>query len=1221
MALINTPYASLDCSTVRQRLEQVRNDPSQLRQFLSDCFFDGSVAAAESASLFILKHLNTELEALETSDILKSLPTAVPLRNAFALAKVCVFLCLSFQHHKCRSPLRSFCYADNPVKQIAIRSIISSITHTVSEQPHRLAELIERSRTFLTDVLMPGSDIFQRVLLVKGLIGIGMMQGTAFRKKLFTHILAMQPCQTQNVIVTELDPETENDFEMFLISELASMAPDDESFAHIVRRCLIRGLELSDLSALQSLYATRSVKMQSIIPQLGYDAFIFALTSVATVNACEGKLFASGQALSMISDTVQSMVTRSFQLHPETLTLTISACTAIGPMCSAGGAHNLSKCAAVISDGLTSETDSKQRVRQHDFKSKLLKMCGEAEQWNYARSSLWLGLLLKYISLSNQPELLKSWFKDDVLQVIQSIGPGDAETNAKSQPSGPAPELKAFHRKDQFSSNPILLQEHPETRSRNIFPAIALASIAVVGLSHRHSQVRGCAAFALQNMKNRDVLLFFLPSIILRLQEEENGVVATAFLRSLLLSPSLLSDDMTARVAFSAVLKIVRPPVGRNPTAAYHAGLVAFAHAVETAPSMATSIVLAEVLKLQQSFAKITAETKTAACAAILRISKLRPARGTSFVPFISQCISTESMDIAPEAAALSFEAMMVMSQEGVLDPVKAVKIVLKTYPNAGEVNAKARRCYLRLLGSAASATQSKKARDLVQKVIRMLRNCLIYGRKLGGSTASLREQLTWDEMDTAAASLAEYEVNDILRVEYVRDEPLQDAAAEKERLETIEKDCMQFTHSVLSAAVAAQSRGTSDVKGYEALLLVMVREEWANRQRSTFDPERIAKLRATFEDLRRARQSAERSRAKGKGTADATDKDFSSASQFLRAVNSLPAGVIRAVCERCASTCVVVECDIDGKGVIEADSRALAMKAVVKGGALSPALPWTLLIEEALQSNGSGKSEKECALTALSCMGDISYNARNCLTRWFGSTSPLFQRDTSTGETRQLFVGMMLHHPQEIHVQLQRHANSLLPKTVYVLIEATTELEAESEGFRAGVEGLLHFLCTSPDAMETEKLGNDTIRYYTSACLSRCSNTSLENLLQLSKGGTLNTSDTVKARMVSQLGNFSLLRKYVRRLLSTTSSAERDVVEAMGRALSQLASDERNAILFDICDKASSVAHALAVHCLRVGVLLPETKLGLAAAASICSIEERASVSRIVSKLQRALQ
>lgn len=1219
--MMNTAYASLDCAAVCRKLEEVRKDERSLRDFLADCFFDGSVAASESAALFILREIESVSEALLISDIVKSLPTAVPKRNALALSKVSVFLCLSFDEEKCRIPLRSFCYAETSVKQFAVRAMIASITEAVCSEPERLVELLERSRNFFKEVLSSSTELFQRILVIKGLVDIACNQHAQIRNIITHFILDMQP----DCIEDGMCLEAEHDFETFLTTELGTIAPDKECFSHIVRRCLVRSLEFSDPYVLQSLYVSHRSKVQEVMPQVGYDALVFVFISIAAENACKGDLVFSQEALFLVVDTLKSMNEYLWKLNPVVSIVTSLMCTAIGSLCSACGALDMVRCTGNIQALLRSETSSK-KVYSQDFKSVMLKVCNVAERWKYAKSALRLGLLLKTASLWKRPKLLRIWFVEELPELVRSTKSRSTQSKANSQlAQSVSNDFNIFPRSEEVvSANPTIQKPTAKPLCQDVFPLISFASTALVGLAHGHSQIRSCAARALQSVTDRNVLLFFLPAVILRLEEETNGAIAASYLRYILLSPALLSDDITGKVAFSATLNIISPNVGQGPTPAYQTGLVAFSHAVETAPSMAMSILLREIEKLRESFGLADVQTRIAACAAILRVSKLRPARGTSFIPFISQCISMESMDIAPEAAALCFEAMLVLSQEGVLDPIKAVKIVLKIFPDTNRVNVKARRSYLRLLASSAHVADSKRSRALVEKVVRILRSCISDEENKEYSDSSfIRPQLTWEEMDAAAVSLAEYKVDDILRIEYIREEPLEDASEERARLDKIEADCMQFTHAILNAASTAQMQGINNLEGFETLLTEIVRSEWANRKRSNFDPERLAKLRATSEALRRARQPAGRGNGKDVGNVETAGSEGCVTNQFLRAIDSLPVGVIRAVCKRCATT--KVEGDMAGTCDDQADARFIALKALLRGGAVSLLLPWTRVIEQLLLSRRSTGNEKASALAVLSRINDISYDTNNCQTRWFGPRSPLFQ-DTglSHREIHELFVGMMLHHPQEIQVRLQRHGRSLPPTTIVVLIESTRELNTESEGFQVGLRCLLHVLCERPYQEHSVVARNDAVvRQFTTVCLSRSSNSTLENILQPSSSETFDTEDAVKAQMVSQLGHFALLRKYVVKLLYSPESVGSGVIATVGQALSQLADDQRNAIIFDLCGTADNLGDTqeerrliLAVHCLGVAALLPEAKLALTAATCVFAKGQTATIARVVNKL-----
>lgn len=1214
--MFNSPYASLDSAQVRRRLEAARQkDVRSLHALVTDCFFEGSVAAAEAAALFIIEDTDSLAKARTIAEVLKPLPGAVPIRNARSLVRAVVFLALNFGDPECVKPLNSCCYAEVSVKEIAIHGVVSSVSEVVRSQPSKLDAVLKRYEVFFGEMLGAGSEPHQRLLAVKGLFDIGSLGCAPSNELLVSFFLKLLSDQSGSE--EEGDVDAENEYASFVTSELARLSTGNEQFSQVLRWCLARALEFSVACGIHALWTGHSSKVRQVLPSVGYDAFVYVLMSVAAKLACEGRIFETARTLAIVLAAFENSEHKMRTLHVAVSTCARATCVALGSAAAAAGAKELASYAMEIRRNLGDEKDWQDIREPEALQSTVGMVCGVAQQCSYSNAVVCLGVLLKFASLWWQPRALLIWLKDDFSLLV-----GAARFECVNESERTRVEEPRFKKRQPLDSSGGDAWDNDETQldvheTDRMLTRLTFACTVVAGLSHSQSRIRYCAAYSFTQQGSKETL-FFLPAVVHRLEQETNGAVAALCLRSSLMSPCLLSFAATSEVALSVLLRLVRPGTAKDPTPSYHTGLVAFADAVETAPAVATSVLLEEVQRLQDAFGFISPQCKAATCAAILRVSSLRPTRATNMIPFLSQCLSKESAESAPETLGFCFKAMSVMADEGVLDPVKAVKIVLKGFPDVLSVTRKARRSYIHLLGSVASAATSRKGRVVAGKVIAVLRKCVteVSPKNKGKEYVPVVEVLTGEQIGTAAMSLAKYSVDDILRIVHTAHEPFLDPEDEKERLEAIERDCMRFTQGLLSTCSAVKRNGPGASPALETLLHVIVEDEWKNRPRSKFDIEKMAKLKATSEALRRARGSIGGDSEKDKaGTSDPLG-------EFLRAAQLFPPGVIRAVCERCGTSpdSEVLEENANNRG---ADARAIAMMALLKGKALSPALPWTPFLEDILRSDARSDRDKACALAVLARLDGVSHGAAECHRKWFGPSSPLLSgarlRD---GVERELFLGMVLHNPEGTRHQLRHYWSSVTPDTLSALIEGTAAFDAQSMSFSESISALLDVFRSGQLTFLGPELER-VLAKFTQVCLLRLSAADLEELLKPANSDVFTDCEAIQAQLVAEAGNFALFRKYVHKLLRCPSATHVSIMKPICRAVGNLLEEQRNAVLYDLCGVPSALSGELhdarlilAIHCLGTSALLPDKRLALAAAPGVCTVANRIPVTRLIKKL-----
>lgn len=1217
-SIFNTPYAGIDCALTKSKLEGAKASPDQLRDVLTDCFFDGSTAASEAAAVFVLNTTASEGDAVLVSDIIKSLPTAVPKRTAAALAQICVFLATSFHRDECKEPLNTFCYADSTVKQIAIRAAVSALDDLLRVKPHRFRQYLSRVRPFFAVVMGQGSDVQERFVALRGLVNVGMLSSEMVGQTLAEFILE---CASEQNAFEEDDSvvQNEQDYDAFFALELVTLMHSNRAISRVVLRCLLRSLEWSNVTTVYSLWMNKKSKLLQCLPLIGMNVFLFIMIVIATSTACEGKISECRQAMFIALNMLQNTSAPPDALD-EVVSLSVSSlCVAVGAMCSACGANDVARCSALVCDLVKGMSVRNKAKNKGVFAKSLQRVSEEAGRWKCSKAALCLGLVFKLSSLWSKPQVLKDWMNVELDHLLCSAALDDANSKKAESVYQKSPGLA-------FDDNQASNAECESEEQGDLLSALSIACIALVCLSHAHGQVRYAAANSLANVRRGQVLLFFIPAIITHLESETNGVISVLCVQRIFLSSCLLAHEETEKIALQTLLSLIRRGRGSNATGSYQSGLVAIAGAVRTAPATATSLLLAELEKLKNSFGLLSADTKTAACAAVLQVVSIRPARGTSFIPFINLCITRENMESAPESSAVSFDAMRVMCEEEVLDAVKAVKIVLKSFPDVLNVHARARLSYLRLLGRVSAVSSGKKGRIIAERVIILLRDALV---NLYPSIAerramsSISERLTWKEMGEAAESLRQYNIEDILCISHAQEEALADAEAEQERLEQVAKECMSLTDDLISVTELSRQAETSATKQLQKLVDGIVKHEWESRQRSKFDPEHIAKLRATSEALRRARQA--------RGDTVESVEGGTASEQFSRAVGTLPVGVIRGVYERCArGRGISGECKNrdSNKKLNMIRGRASALYAIVGAGGLSVAFPWVGLVKEILEDNASGAEEKAGALSVLRNVKDASFEACESRTRWFGENSPLFNEGTAIGncEAKEMFVGIVQHSGQEVGGILYRSSRQVSQERLLLMIDAFSECTIGDKVRCSIMDGLMEILLCMQWVDGGSVKYRDSVETRFAELLSRCGTDYVERTLQLdSTTETLTRLERFQIRIICNLRESKLFKKCVRRVVGVAASGGNIGAELrgmLGRSISQRTWDERRGLIYDICGAGPKgggpVGLEMGAYCLGVGGLVTSgaDEGLLVAAGALCGRKEKPGVQKMVSRL-----
>lgn len=1204
---MRTAYASLDCAWARKALDETSFKSQGLEKVLMDCFFDGSLAVSETAALFILNTTQTCSRACEIAEIVKSLPTAIPSTNTVPLARVSAFLAISFDNEACAAPLNTFCFSESYTKRIAVRTVIDFFHNMARDGANKLEKAFMRTNSFFEGMLKSGSEL-DRHAIVRGLISLCSMEDPVLGSKIISFLLQLD-IRHSSFVSTEVVEGLPSDFETFFASEIASVIVDADSMRKLVLRTLVRCLELGNLLSFLTLWNRHEKIITNAIPVVGLDLLLYVLITVAAWNACQGDLHFCGLALQKVL-LVLKAPSVSTKISGVLYAIISTTCTAIGSLCSVGGAIDASKNAAEIIHRLQHMHSSGTMASTAEVSQTIHRAQEEAIHSDSPRASLSLGLLMKLLSIWNTPVPLKDWLESDYMQMVTCRG---IKQQSFASPPG---IVESIVYDDNFQVRKELNTYTPDNIEQIFAPALFVGIVGLATLGHNHPRVRLSAVKSLALLDNSQVLLFFLPAVMMRLHEETNGVVVMQLIVDLIISPPLLLHSETCSVCLNALVQLFRRQGNHINTASYQTGLVALAIAAKYAPVGATALLLAEIVKLKTSFGLVRPTTRTSAAAAVLKLVQVRPTAGTKFIPFINLCISPESLEAAPGAAALCFGSMFVLCMNEIIDATKAVKIVLKRFPDILEVNIKARCSYIQLLGAASKGSNNEEGTLLSERAITILRRCITDLVPVSATVPSERDieneaPLSWIQVKQAAESLELFTVDEILQKESLGEELTFDLQAEKERLERIGQESSIFTDRLLSSVEQARKAGNVAWKSIEKLLQKIVRYEWENRQRSRFDPEKTARLRMASEALRLAR----RARVHVKDT-DGSSGDGAASDRFLRVVNGLPVGVVRVLYERCVKGGGNRnECDKGGR-----IGSGTAMGLVSRTGALYPALPWVSFAEEVYDEKGSSDQEKMSSIRILRLMGDENF-FRTGGSRWFGFHSRLFddQAQTSLGEVREMFVGMMQHQVAGGVSLLLKNKDAFCLETLHELVKCCAELQEDKESLHASAQGLFSMVSSNTNNISLEERKGLEKEFY-QRCLRHCNETFVEDLLM---DETNECSNASAIRLACLQGTYSLLRHVIPRILYCEENEEVDlkVLATVGEAVRRLASAPRREIVLDFCvideetdsNELREMKLSIAAYALGMGALLPGGRAALSCAVCLCEHEEHQTVERLV--------
>eukprot|EP00737_Agarophyton_chilense_P002717 gb/GEZJ01003119.1/.p1 GENE.gb/GEZJ01003119.1/~~gb/GEZJ01003119.1/.p1 ORF type:complete len:1200 (+),score=196.93 gb/GEZJ01003119.1/:290-3889(+) len=1189
-------YTSLSGAKSRADLQNSISDSKQFEKALADCFVDGSRAAAETASIFLCKEATTAIRAKDLGNAVKTLPNAVSTENAEPLAYASAFLATGFDDDRCKEPLRAFSFTRREVKMEALRAVTDLMAQKLAVGKETFSTLLHRVGSILLESTSDVSEM-DLYVIVKGVTSLSDFVTEESKKEILSFALDLCDGRSPYIQLDGVRPLSPR-FQGLYITDIVRIADDVYSTSRILSRCLISCLEFGDATAFETLWDLHSEWVLDALELSGFDLAVFSLSIVTGQLALRGNLRACARAMGIVLQLVKQ-ITRTASRVTTFVSLFISSVfQAVGSIGIAVGAEQLAKAAAYVIR-LAKDMASGDDSLRTELLSNTDEALREAARRKWPASALVLGVLRKLIISWKSSKSTEDWIRGDFeVLVKESAGLFDSDENGVGGVNSLAQDSKARDTSQDVESDKRFVD----------LPAFVVLGTLFVLMRHENSRIRFVSLQLLRRVRKESLFVFYFPSVMMLLQEERNGLIVAGFLREILTSPGLMSSMEASNVAFSTLMRLSRSHINSE---VYGTVLVAFAWASEYAPSIGIRLLARELETLKSSFDSVRAQIRTAAAAAVHKLAEVRPSRCVDLIPFISLCITPKSMEVAPQATSLCFDVMCAMAKEEVLDPIKAVKVVMKSFPSAANVRPQCRRSYLKLLGVAAGGEGGKKRQRMMQMVTKLLRSCLT--ELSPAKTTSSNETtscLSWGDVQQAALSLTEFTAEEILRSAFLDDEPLIGLEEEKKRLDKIDASTAQFIQGVLMTSDCARLNDSRAANALEMLVEKIVLHEWKTRKKSSFDPERVGKLRATSEALRRARK------AQGLIQEEDLPPEDQARTTFLGATTSFPIGVIRSVFQFC-----VDEQQNTGtsKGVNYKPS-GMAMRVITNTKIASPALPWVSMIEEVLCSKETEPSIRASCLAILRGIRDNSFELNEKKSKWFGSQCPLFgdKNSIASVESKQLFLGMAELFPSDLGRLLRHSGKGMSDNMIEELIRSCEQISEDGEGLQVAVEGLFRIICDRERHFD-DHFKKKMEHMLVEMGLRRCQSSAALDMIM-----NTDSSNPSVIRIASEYGNFQSVSYAVQGLFSE-AHGNSELAEAVGRAVRQLPFSQRRDVvmmMFGSKTFASEMAEKemfdraieVSAHALMVGGLVPGGKELLYASLCTSRKHEQEMIQRLLS-------
>lgn len=450
--------------------------------------------------------------------------------------------------------------------------------------------------------------------------------------------------------------------------------------------------------------------------------------------------------------------------------------------------------------------------------------------------------------------------------------------------------------------------------SRKTLPAelpLYISNLTSAFLLHPSTRVRIASARAVRKLPSESTSAL-LPILLAALGRESVGGAALEMVRSL---GTLATDKFSSQAVLATLVELTkyRSQESSESTEEERSALARTTEAVIASvaaekPTIAFGVLTDLTDAVFVNWETSSPSAKASAAAAALVVIRQRPSRGTAFVPLLQRCLQ-DPRD-ASLSAATALRALRCLCDDGVLDALKTVRLVLKSYePTLSAVyslDPTVRCAFLHFTGSAAAAKRSKKAGVVLDSTVNLLRDVL------------RTEANDFALVAAAAEALANFD--EAVVMDFVGEpEDESERAVYEARNKELVREWM--------AAVIRRAGMLEFPQMSRDLLLRLIRHEWANRRMSEWTEMRILKLAtATLKQLRES-DNGDGSRA-GVGIAE----------RLLAASQFLPTSGLRSLVEASAML-------VDGDR-----SAAVAVDVLTSAQALITGLPWAELFLATIQ-------------------------------------------------------------------------------------------------------------------------------------------------------------------------------------------------------------------------------------------------------------------------------
>lgn len=1150
---------SLDSAKTYHKLQAVFHDTPALSCVLSDIFHDSSATSADTASIFLERTIRSVKDAERVAEILKSYAGAIPLENAVSLANISSYLAVFFDSSVSGAALHTFAYAEPNVTRAAIRAACEYVSSAGRASVAPNSTLLSRVHPFFTDVVS-GSNVAAAMHAIHAIATLPApmtaVDIAGFMRTIPTAISPFAP--PDDGVTVNFDISLEET----LYTTIARGASSATAFRDIVINVILRAVEFREPEVLHSLYKTYPARVVAAVSDMSLDVFLFlTVVSIAGTAACCGQISAVRSSLVVAADVITHPRLCNAQLHPVVVAAVSAVATSIASIAAATALEDVTLLTSRLFKRVHNAVDS-----YTEDASTILIRCAELKdnttRYRCPATLATLSLMHTLLTLWSSPSTLFQWLSTDVINMMRSCVFGlhnrsdDMKHSAMDYGTRNNEEYE-----DQFYA---FLEDPRDERSNILF---CLAITVIVSLDHSDMCVRMAAARAFSQFPDTSTALFSLPAILVQVREEKHPAIAVQLLKHAILNEALVREPDTAGIALATILRIMKSLETTAFTSTFQTIVTAVARAAKFAPGRVTKIIVNEIEVLRSRFDLTRGPERIAGAAAILTLAHERPARAAKFVPFITLCLQPDSINLAPEAAALCLDAMYIMSQEEVMDPLKTVKIIMKKLPSVLDMNVCMIRSFLRLLGVTASGSQSKKGRSVAESVITLLRDCLTkWTPDVNREDERSQPHLSWGHVSQATLSLTQFPVDDILRISHRQEDPQLDLEAERLRLQKIEEECADFMTSLLDIAQGA--RGTVAEKPLETLFDLIAKHEWKNRPRGNFDPERIAKLRAASEALRRSRMAQ---------TNSIVPEEEGISRRFLHAVEGMPSGVIKVLCARSGQW----------------DPWALRAATC----AVTTALPWPELLDEGLQEPNKDIS--------IACLHVLWANDREdaamgtVRNRWF---LPDAVSAGDLSQTVEIFLGCATLFPDRLPPLMQ-----LLPNADTVLALINTLPQIENNDTRiAAVTALL-------DAADRfiNECTDEQQRVVEEALAKQILDSTIDNAFDILRTRHLTP---LRARLACKSSLPAVVRVIIDDVVSRPDlTANESLLRDIGAAVGRLSPDARRSAIRHLAESPSHAAAIIATQAIgATGFSHEDVHCALTAGLVLCKSTERVAVQKL---------